>query len=185
MQAQGRTTVLKVNYRNTQEILEFASQFAKELLTPNDVGEDGVPRLAPVSGGNHGPKPMLIKLPSLKDESQYIIEQFKAAHRAGTPWKDMAVLYRHWDPVGKAINDAFNAARIPITSHKKIEFGDKQDTVKLITFHSSKGLEFPLVAIPGVNVSALNDQMTEDEVRLLYVGMTRATRELVVLEATA
>jgi hypothetical protein len=184
VQAQGRTTVLKINYRNTQEILEFAARFAKELLTPTEAEEDGVPRLLPISAGHRGPKPMLIKLPTLKDEAKYIVEQFKTAHRDGTAWKDMAVLYRNWDPVGKVINDAFAAAGIPITGHKKIEFGDKQDTVKLITFHSSKGLEFPLVAIPGVSIPTDDDKAIEDEARLLYVAMTRATKELLVLEST-
>jgi hypothetical protein len=184
VQAQGRTTVLKINYRNTQEILEFAARFAKELLTPTEAEEDGVPRLLPISGGQRGPKPLLIKLPTLKDEASYIIEQFKAAHRDGTAWKDMAILYRNWNPVGKAINDAFAKAGIPITSHKSIEFGDKQDTVKLITFHSSKGLEFPLVAIPGVSFSGGEAKAIQDEARLLYVAMTRATKELLVLEST-
>lgn len=126
---------------------------------------------------------MLIKLPTLKDEARYIIEQFKAAHRDGTAWKDMAILYRHWDPLGKMINQAFAAAGIPITGHKKIEFGDKQDTVKLITFHSSKGLEFPLVAIPGASIPSSDEKATEGEARLLYVAMTRATRELIVIES--
>ncbi len=185
VQAQGRTTVLKINYRNTQEILEFASRFAKELLMPTEAGEDGVPRLLPVSAGQRGPKPMLIKLPTLRDEAKYIIEQFKAAHRDGTAWKDMAILYRNWNPVGKVINDAFTAAGIPITGHKNIEFGDKQDTVKLITFHSSKGLEFPLVAIPSASIPSGEEVATEEEARLLYVAMTRATKELLVLESEA
>ncbi len=185
VQAQGRTTILKINYRNTQEILEFAARFAKELLTPADAEEDGVPRLLPISAGNHGPKPLLIKLPTLRDETKYIIEQFKAANRDGTAWKDMAVLYRNWNPVGKVINDAFAAAGIPITGHKNIEFGDKQDTVKLITFHSSKGLEFPLVAIPGASIPSGEGVATEEEARLLYVAMTRATKELLVLESEA
>lgn len=183
VQAQGRTTVFKINYRNTQEILEFAARFAKALLTPTDAGEDGVPRLLPISAGFHGPKPLLIKLPTLKDEAKYIVEQFKAAHREGTAWKDMAILYRNWNPVGKVINDAFAVAGIPITGHKNIQFGDKQDTVKLITFHSSKGLEFPLVAIPGMSIPSGEDMATEDEARLLYVAMTRATNELLVLES--
>ncbi len=126
-----------------------------------------------------------MKLPTLKDEASYIIEQFKASHRDGTAWKDMAILYRNWNPVGKLINDAFTKAGIPITGHKSIEFGDKQDTVKLITFHSSKGLEFPLVAIPGVRISTDDDKAAEDEARLLYVAMTRATKELLVLESEA
>jgi hypothetical protein len=184
VQAQGRTTILKINYRNTQEILEFATGFAKELLSPTDAADDGVPRIAPVSAGRHGPKPLLIKLPSLKEEGIYIIEQFKAAHRDGTAWKDMAVLYRHWDPVGKAILRMFEHAGIPITSHKNLAFGDGQDTVKLITYHSSKGLEFPVVAMPGVCVPS-GAESAEEEARLLYVAMTRATRELLVLEGMA
>jgi len=180
VQAQGRTTVLKINYRNTQEILEFAAQFAKELLTPTEADEDGVPRLMPVSAGTHGPKPMLIKLPTLKEEAHYIAEQFKAAHRDGTPWKDMAILYRHWDPVGKAVNQVFLKEGIPLTGQKQIEFGDEQDTVKLITFHSSKGLEFPVVAIPGADMGTAEVKLDEEEARLLYVAMTRATRELIV-----
>jgi superfamily I DNA/RNA helicase len=185
VQAQGRTTILQINYRNTQEILEFAARFAKELLTPTEAGEDGVPRVGPVSAGRHGPKPLLIKLPTLKEEARYIVEQFKAAHRDGTAWKDMAILYRNWNPVGQLINEAFAAAGIPITGHKNIEFGDKQDTVKLITFHSSKGLGFPLVAIPGASIPNGDDIATEDEARLLYVAMTRATKELIVLESIA
>ena len=180
IQAQGRTTVLKINYRNTQEILEFASQFAKELLTPTEADEDGVPRLLPVSAGVHGPKPMLIKLPTLKEEAQYIAEQFKAAHKDGTPWKDMAILYRHWDPVGKAVNEVLQKAGIPYSWKDKIEFCDKQDTVKLLPFHSSKGLEFPLVAIPSADMGTAEVKVDEEEARLLYVAMTRATRELIV-----
>ncbi len=184
VQAQGRTTILKVNYRNTQEILEFAAGFAKDVLSPTEAADDGVPRIAPVSGGRHGPKPLLIKLPSLKEEGKYLIEQFKAAHRDGTPWKDMAVLYRHWDPVGRTMLRMFEHAGIPITSHKNLAFGDGQDTVKLITYHSSKGLEFPVVAMPGVCVPS-DAESAEEEARLLYVAMTRATRELLVLESVA
>ncbi len=180
IQAQGRTTVLKINYRNTQEILEFAAQFAKELLTPSEADEDGVPRLMPVSAGIHGPKPMLIKLPTIKEEAQYIAEQFRAAHKDGTPWKDMAILYRHWDPVGKAVNEVLQKAGIPYSWKDKIEFGDKQDTVKLLPFHSSKGLEFPVVAIPGADMGTAEANPSEEEARLLYVAMTRATRELIV-----
>lgn len=185
IQAQGRTTILRINYRNTQEILDFAARFAKELLTASEADEDGVPRLAPVSAGRHGRKPMYIKLPGLKEEGKYLAERLKAAHEEGMPWKDMAVLYRHWNPVGKAVTDVLRTAGIPYTWKDKIQFGDRQDTVKLLPFHSSKGLEFPLVAIPGVGATAPEDGDAEEEARLLYVAMTRATSELLVLGENA
>lgn len=183
--AQGRTTILRVNYRNTQEILDFAARFADDVLTPADAGDDGVPRLAPISGGRHGPRPVVLKLPRLEDQARYLVEAFKAEHRRGMAWRDMAVLYRHWNPVGRLVSETFAAAGIPITDHRNIAFGPQQDTVKLITFHSSKGLEFPLVAIPDVRRPGGDDADHEAEARLLYVAMTRASDALLVLEQSA
>jgi hypothetical protein len=182
IQAQGRTTILKVNYRNTQEILDFAAALASEHLRPADADEDGVPRLAPVSAGRHGPMPVVKQLPSAEAEARFIAEKLKKAHEAGTPWKDMAVLYRHYDPVGKTARQALVAADIPITWKDEIRFGKTQDTVKLLPFHSSKGLEFPVVAIPTGGALAGRDKLTHDELRLLYVAITRATNLLIVTE---
>ena len=180
IQAQGRTNILKINYRNTQEILQVASSFAKELLTPSDADEDHVPLLQPMSAGRHGPKPIIINLPTLNDESEWIINQLKEANRMGTPWKDMAVLYRHYDPIGKLMNQKLKSAGVPVSWQKEVKFTDGQDTVKLITMHSSKGLEFPVVAIPGVGLMPDKDAVVEDEARLLYVAMTRATSQLIM-----
>jgi superfamily I DNA/RNA helicase len=47
--------------------------------------------------------------------------------------------------------------------------------VKLLTMHSSKGLEFPVVFIAGVGFMPMQSQAIADEARLLYVAMTRAT----------
>ncbi len=175
IRAQGRTTILRVNYRNTREILDFVARFTSQILRPSEAGDDGVPRLAPVSAGRHGDPPKLVKLPSLRDEAAWIADQLKAAHRTGTPWRDMAVLYRHWEPTGKTVNSVFRLAGIPLSWKDNIRFSDKQDTVKLLPFHSGKGLEFPLVAIPGVTQEANAEEM---EARLLYVAMTRATEKL-------
>src|SRR5690606_848189 len=40
IQAQGRTTILKINYRNTRQILQTASLVAADLLTAEDKDED-------------------------------------------------------------------------------------------------------------------------------------------------
>jgi superfamily I DNA/RNA helicase len=47
-----------------------------------------------------------------------------------------------------------------------------------MTIHSSKGLEFPIVAIAGIGFMPTRVDKAEDEARLLYVGMTRATERL-------
>lgn len=183
IQAQGRTTIFKINYRNTQEILEFASQFAGEFLKATDAEEDGVPRLAPVSAGRHGRPPVVVKLPTLELEGAWIAEKLKEENRDGVPWRDMAVLYRHYDPTCKTIRSELRRAGIPTTWKDEVSFNDAQDTVKLLPFHSSKGLEFPIVVIPGAGLLASPEDAKEEEARLLYVAMTRATNQLVVTGA--
>ncbi|MFZ2854394.1 MAG: hypothetical protein WAZ34_09825 [Rhodocyclaceae bacterium] len=46
--------------------------------------------------GRRGPQPLVIKLPTLREEAEYIANHLKAAHRNGTPWSDMAVIYREF-----------------------------------------------------------------------------------------
>ncbi|MFH0926544.1 MAG: UvrD-helicase domain-containing protein [bacterium] len=65
---------------------------------------------------------------------------------------------------------------------------DNNFGVTLISFHSSKGLEFPIVFIVAVedNIlphkkSATSPEEIEEERRLFYVGITRAQRELYLL----
>jgi DNA helicase-2/ATP-dependent DNA helicase PcrA len=63
--------------------------------------------------------------------------------------------------------------------------GDDQSAVTLMTLHSAKGLEFPVVFMTGLedgvfpHVRSLGEpEELEEERRLCYVGMTRARRRL-------
>ncbi len=94
IQARGRTTVLKLNYRNTAEVLAVAYEFAREALSPKEAEEDGIPLLSPESAGRHGPKPLLARFADLQQELDYLVERLHAFHKAGTAWNEMAVLHR-------------------------------------------------------------------------------------------
>jgi len=180
IQAQGRTTILKVNYRNTDEILRFARDVAQGILKAQDADDDGVPLIRPQSAGRAGPPPQVVKLPTLKDEAGFVVRHLKDAHRNGTPWRDMAVIYRHYNPVGKAVLAALRGHGVPVTYFKDATFAPEEDAVLAVTMHSCKGLEFPLVAVAGVEPLAEGAERSPEEAKLLYVAMTRATRELVV-----
>ncbi len=180
IQAQGRTTILKINYRNTQEILHVAAAFARELLSAEEAEEDGVPTVQPMSAGRHGTQPVLVNLHSMDEETLWVINQLKQENLKGTAWRDMAILYRSFYPAGQAMENRLKVAGIPYSSKKDVKFTEDQDTVKLITMHSSKGLEFPFVAIPDVGYMPDEEAAIEDEVRLLYVAMTRATDSLIM-----
>lgn len=59
--------------------------------------------------------------------------------------------------------------------------GEQVDSVTFVTLHSSKGLEWPVVFLIGLNERVLPHARAEDpdeERRLFYVGITRARDEL-------
>ena len=181
VQAKGRTNILKLNYRNTAEILSVARAFADDLLSPVDREEDQAPTVQPMSAGRHGPKPLLVKLPSLKEEAEFVANKLSEAHRLGLQWNEMAVVYRRYG-IGQQVVESLTRKKIPFQwqQDKKHSYSPSHDSVKLITMHSSKGLEFPLVCIPALGALSKEDEDTQDEARLLYVAMTRATQELIM-----
>ncbi len=180
IQAAGRTTILRVNYRNTDAILRFARDVARDILTPADADEDGVPLLTPEPAGRGGPAPQVIDLPTLKAEAEFVVRRLKEAHRAGRPWRDMAVIYREYERDAKLIRRMLPAHGIPVVYFKDATHAAAEDKVTLITMHSCKGLEYPLVVIPGADRMRAGSAASAHEARLLYVAMTRATEELVL-----
>ncbi|HIF9236401.1 TPA: DNA helicase II [Photobacterium damselae] len=80
-------------------------------------------------------------------------------------------------------------------SHAALEAGEGQaddfeDAVQLMTMHSAKGLEFPLVFMVGMEEGMFPSSRTTEEVgrleeerRLCYVGMTRAMQKLYLTHA--
>lgn len=177
--AQGRSTILKLNYRNTAEVLGTAYAFARELLDARDIEVDSETIVAPQSAGRRGPRPEFIALPSFRDEVQCIADKLRAYNREGTPLRDMAVLvYRkaQADEVVVLLNQAGVPARIGFAPAK--DFNTNQ--VNILTLHASKGLEFSVVAIPGLGEMPYASHDAQEQARVLYVGMTRATHRLVL-----
>jgi hypothetical protein len=183
IQAQGRTTILRLNYRNTAEILQFAAEFAKEVLTPSDADEDGVPLVQPQTAGRRGPAPQIVACPSLHAEFRYIGGRFRQLHQEGRDWNEMALLYRSTD-IGQRAVQHLGQMGIPLQWVGKgagqSSFKAAEASVKVLTFHSSKGLEFPVVAIPRLKRPVAERPDAKEEARLLYVAMTRAMDQLVL-----
>ena len=209
VQAQGRTTILKINYRNTQQILQTANLIAAEymsphapplrgslppkgadpawggpapdrLLTADDQDEDGIPLVKPISCGREGQAPIIIKLSTLREEAFAIADQLNQAHQEGHAWGDMAVLcpdYRMRDLCAQVLHQR----QMPLEMRRSAgDFDPTSNKIKVMTMKVSKGLEFPVVALPGVGHMPAPGEDEQEAARVFYVAATRATQRLVI-----
>lgn len=178
IEAAGRTTVLKVNYRNTAQILRFARKFAADVIgAPGVCAGDESAILMPEDGGREGVEPVVRQCVSYDGEAHAIAEWLLGRKAAGYQWGEMAVLYpRHF--IGERFEKIFEKHNIPVDVVKKNgnRVQAKLDAVRFISMHNAKGLEFPCVAIGGLGELKKPEDI-EDDIRLTYVAITRATHE--------
>jgi len=183
VQARGRTTILRINYRNTNEILEFALAFAREYLAPSDSDEDNIPLVEPTAAGRHGPLPHLRICASQEEELRYLVATLIRLRERGLQWRNVCIAcHAKW--LAERVADYLASRDIPVTrlveSSEKRSFDPLVDTVKVMTMHSSKGLEFPVVMIPGIEALPRAQGDAAADAKLLYVAMTRSTDKLLL-----
>jgi hypothetical protein len=182
IEAIGRTKILNINYRNTNEVLGLAYRFAKESMAAANSGDEDLPvLLEPTSAGRHGAMPRLIQRKDLADEISCLSNVAIQAHDRGINWSEMAILCRT-KVTAATVAQGFADRQIPLSwLNKDAEarnYNPQTPSVKLVTMHSSKGLEFPLVMIPDLGCPV--NAPEAEEVRLLYVAMTRSTNRLIL-----
>jgi len=186
VRAKGRTTILRVNYRNTREIFNFACAFARDYIDPRSADDDHIPLIEPMAEGNSGPKPEVREFNTLADEISFTVTHLEKWHEQGTAWGDMAVLY----PVraqGDQLATELKKALLPLwmaSGGHKAAYQPRADKISLLTIHSSKGLEFSHVIIIGVGSFGDVEEKLFQNVRLLYTGMTRAMKCLLITAST-
>jgi hypothetical protein len=184
--AVGHTTVLRLNYRNTLEILSVAKTFID--AHPGNEGNEGAseddqPVIAPESAGRRGTVPELVRAQGKSDEADIIVARIRDESAQGRSLSDMALVVRR-DADANFFHQALLSAgietRIAHNEGKKTVF-QGLPSVKVVSMHSSKGLEFPLVFIPRVGQMPTPGEDAVLEARLLYVAITRATEHVMAL----
>ncbi|WP_205694476.1 3'-5' exonuclease [Crenobacter cavernae] len=185
VQAKGRTTILKINYRNTVQLLQFAYRFVQEYLEEVKADEE-IPVVAPNCAGRQGPLPRVVACAGNADEVEKIADWLRERHRSGVPYGEMAVLYRVRYQ-GERVKAGLEKLGFEIDwlteNHRSRDLSPALHKVKLVTMHSSKGLEFNSVAIAEVSSLPYRDSPPAQEAKLLYVAMTRATEALLLTGA--
>ncbi len=182
---QGRTSILRANYRSTSEIGEAAQSY----LTTSGALD---PEITERSYINHGPRPEVRTVLNGKHEAQLLASYFKKACRALCLTIGSCAILCPTDSTGKALATALHKEGIEATYMTGRDLDLSYSGVKIITLKSSKGLEFPVVALAGFTTGTYPvipygakseeiEEVLDRERRTLFVAMTRAMRALLVV----
>ena len=110
-----------------------------------------------------------------------IAERISKAIGRGEDPNQIAVIYRD-NRQCRQIEAELRRRQVPVraalTSTGKKALFTGAPSVKLVSIHSSKGLEFDSVFLPGIGRQVPEDSDAVTEARLLYVAMTRAMNRL-------
>ena len=183
IKAQGRTTILRLNYRNTKEIIGFAYLFAQNKMQPHESGEDGVPLVEPEAAGVNGISPYIKECPDWQGELDYLARCLDKWLKDRIPPQDIAVICynkEQCNDVAKLLKQKGICHSLHYGGSKKA-YNPHDNAVAVFTMHSSKGLEFQRVMLMGICTLKHKDANQEaDNTRLLYVAMTRAQNYLMI-----
>ena len=183
----GRSSILKINYRTTEEIRKYAFALLNGISFDDlDEGTDLGDRCQSLT---HGEKPSIQEFKNASDELAYISDEIKKLVNNGVSLKDICVVAR----TRKLVDDyiaQFTKAGLRAYAIKRNKTDDRNyDGLRVATMHRVKGLEFQYVFIAAVNSrivplsSAINKtdviseaETTTSEKCLLYVALTRAQK---------
>jgi len=178
----GRGVVLDVNYRNTREILQFAS-----VLVRDDEFADIEGATAqgdrPTEVARTGTKPVYVRCANEADrQRRLVLRVHEVVAEVGTNFGDVGVLSLSRRGVEAAM-DSLTKAGVPVVNLEKYD-GVPSNRVKVGTVKRAKGLEFKQVLVVDPYASWLSEKADRlDDVererrdyrlRELYVAMTRA-----------
>jgi len=179
----GRTGVLRTNHRSTREIGEAARCY----LSGGQLEE-----AEPAAYSHAGPLPAMRAVRTTADETALLDRFVRTATKELHLAPSAATVFVPTERAGKRLATALAGAGLSAQFMTGRELDLSANAVKIMTLKSSKGLEFPVVALAGfgdgpypyVPAGAQQEEIDErlaQERRTVYVAMTRAMRALLVV----
>jgi hypothetical protein len=173
----GRGAVLRVNYRNTAEILSTAARLVPSVRSGDPDDDDSGASTAV----RHGPVPVEVRCAGVDALDAALVAAVEAAGRRRGGHAGSAVLCRHRVEVARC-RRLLERHGLPVQALEEYD-GSGGDAVKVGTYKRAKGLDLPAVFLPlprpgAPGGGAAGLERAEREDRELHVAMTRARDEL-------
>ncbi|WNV79729.1 3'-5' exonuclease [Bacillus atrophaeus] len=187
----GRSKILNINYRNTAQIVSLAWDFYEKYATPQKKSQqegEGVEIISPKSTKRKGPEAAILRFDSIEEEMSVVAKQIVNFHEEKKiPYSEIAILYRaNVKNMVNRIKKVLEEWNIPFNwiaenNATKRNFNPEEQTVKIITIDSSKGLDFQSVFLVKADLLPFpKEKDKERDVSLMYIGMTRSKEYLCI-----
>lgn len=185
LQLRGRSSTLRKNFRNTRQIADAAAT----LLAYNHNLKLSEEYVDPQYTNRLGPWPIVLQCDVTDREQSAVLEKILSLiEDQRFRLSDFAILSPSHELI-QAMQQALQRVQVPCVIHTDDEFDILEEQVKILTIHSAKGLEFPVVFLLGLhqgvlprNLRSIDDEEAELDLErertLMYVGMTRAAEAL-------
>ena len=184
---QGRSHSLSKNFRTTTQISQAAYSLIENC--PEIVEDENF--VKPTLIDKQGAYPVVKWFSTEQDQADYLVGEINR-QRENHALGDMVIAARFKRQL-EGLQSMLVVKGITCSYFTDNDVQFDSDSVKLVTLHSIKGLEFPVVFIVGLNEKAMpylpdadEEGKHDDEVKerkLLYVGMTRATETLYMISS--
>lgn len=183
----GRSSILRINYRTTEEIRKYAFAFLNGISFDDlDASTDLDDRCKSLT---HGNSPVVETFVDANAENEFVIKQINILQEKGVDLKDICIVTRTKDLV-KAYKSQMDEEGFRPYEIKRNKTEDRtHDGIRIATMHRVKGLEFKYVFVVAVNdrivplkqaVSVADPVAKEEAITsekcLLYVALTRAQK---------
>lgn len=165
---------LSINYRNPPNLLSHAVRLVER-------NRGRIPK-APVAARTDMARVSVLAAGGFEAEGVGLAHRARKAIGAGRRPEDLAVLCRtnaHCAAVAERLREAGVPCRVRAETGEDV--GASQAAVTVATYFRAKGLQWPVVFLPGCNEGVVPHPRApaDDERRLFYVALTRASQELV------
>lgn len=190
IETRGRSKRLTINYRTSKEILRWCLGVVDTEVDDLDMAAD---TLAGARSVFAGPEPETLKFKSTADENRGLANRIATWRREGVAYADIAI-FAIEKKYFADIQGALALAGIPFVEVTERTDEDKLgDTVRIMTMHRAKGLEFRAVAIVALGADSFppfyvkrlqgaeREQQERKLKRILYVAGSRARERLCLL----
>jgi mRNA-degrading endonuclease RelE of RelBE toxin-antitoxin system len=183
LQFRGRTALLSRNYRSTREIDRAAFSVLVAEQDEELVASDSV---------HEGPLPVLVRDIAADKQAEWIARFVRQMARHLHLKVSASAVLVPGAATGETLAAELRAQGVEAKFFPGRELDLKADVVRVLTLHAAKGLEFPIVIVAGLEAESwplpenfedagLYEERARVARRVLYVGLTRAMRGLMMI----